>query len=389
MSDKKVFSRRNILIGMGAAVGLGAAGVSWRAYDQGVFSVGQGPAYEAWESWQSGGAGQPLDMVRTAILAANPHDIQPWLFSVASSSINVYIDPGRNLGTVDPFGREVHIGLGCALENLVLAAEAGGFTPSLKLMPDASDPTHIAAIDILPGNKSTSDLYNAIPLRHTNRGAYEIRVVPNETLDALKSLNQESDIGVLWFSSDDERKSAGDLIIASTEAFIADKVMSGDSSKWMRQDWQDIQRYKDGITLDAQGLSSIMLLAAKILPAQSQDENDKYWLQSTKDVHVATAGAFGLIVAKDGRDSVQRLKGGRLWQRMHLWATNGGIGMHPLNQVIECAERESVLGSEPKITNQLKALTGPGWQPLMMFRLGYATTKAMASPRRPAEEVLR
>lgn len=389
MGDKNIITRRNLLIGAGAAVALGAAGVGLRAYDQGVFSAGQGPAYEAWEGWQPEGAELPLDMVRSAILAANPHDIQPWLFSVASSSIDVYADASRNLGTVDPFGREMHIGLGCALENLVLAAEAGGFVSSLRLMPDASDPTHIATIDISPGNKSTSDLYNAIPLRHTNRGPYEKRVVPNETLDALKSLNHDADIDVLWFSSDDERKSAGDLIITSTEAFIADKEMSSDSSKWMRQDWQDIQRHKDGITLDAQGLSSLMLLAGKILPAQSQEESDKYWLQSTKDVHVATAGAFGLIVAKDGRDSVQRLNGGRLWQRMHLWASAGGVGMHPLNQTIECAERESVLGSEPKITNKLKELTGPDWQPLMMFRLGYPTMNAMASPRRPAEEVLR
>ncbi len=377
------------MIGVGAAIGLGAAGVSWRAYDQGVFSVGQGPAYDAWENWQPGGAGQPLDMVRVAILAANPHDIQPWIFSVATSSIDVYIDPSRNLGTVDPFEREIHIGLGCALENLVLAAEAGGFAPSLNLMPDASDPTHIATIDISPGNKSATELYDAIPLRHTNRGPYEKRIVSDETLDDLKRLNHDADIDVIWFSSDEERKNAGDLIIASTEAFIADKEMSSDSSKWMRQDWQDIQRHKDGITLDAQGLSSITLLAAKILPAQSREESDKYWLQSTKDVHVATAGAFGLIVAKDNRDSVQRLNGGRLWQRMHLWATTGGIGMHPLNQVIECAERESVLGNEPKITNKLKELTGPGRQPLMMFRLGYPTMKAMASPRRPVEEVLR
>lgn len=389
MDGKKIITRRNLLIGAGAAVALGAAGVTWRAYDQGVFSPGEGPAYVAWDSWRQEGADKPLDMVRAAILAANPHNTQPWLFSLAPASIDIYADTGRNIGAVDPFRKEMYIGLGCALENVVLAAEAGGFASSIKLMPDASDPTHVATIDFTPGNRSASDLYNAIQLRHTNRGPYDKRTVPDETLYSLKSLNHEPDIDVLWFSSDNERKSAGDLIIKATETFIADTRLSTDSGKWMRQDWHDIQRFKDGITLDAQGLSEFMLIAAKILPAQSQASSDDYWLQSTKDVHVGTASAFGLIVAKDNHNNVQRLNGGRLWQRMHLWAIVHGISMQPLNQALECAENEAVTGIEPTITNKLKELTGTEWMPLMMFRLGYPAMKALASPRRPAEEVLR
>ena len=62
-----------------------------------------------------------------AILAANPHNSQPWRFRVSDTQIDLFADRGRNLGTIDPFLREMHIGLGAALENLLLAAAVYGY----------------------------------------------------------------------------------------------------------------------------------------------------------------------------------------------------------------------------------------------------------------------
>jgi hypothetical protein len=38
-------------------------------------------------------------------------------------------------------------------------------------------------------------------------------------------------------------------------------------------------------------------------------------LKATRDVHVATAAAFGIILARDATDNANRIQGGRLWQR--------------------------------------------------------------------------
>jgi hypothetical protein len=106
-------------------------------------------------------------------------------------------------------------------------------------------------------------------------------------------------------------------------------------------------------------------------------------------VHVATAAAFGLLVARDARDNVQRLQGGRLWQRMHLWGTTQNLAMQPLNQIAERADRETQLGIEPQFRDALQTLVGdPGWQGLMPFRIGYPTGSVGANPRRAVEDVL-
>ncbi len=44
--------RRSFLKGAGAITIAVIGGGVWRAYDQGVFSVGEGPAYEPWKNWR-------------------------------------------------------------------------------------------------------------------------------------------------------------------------------------------------------------------------------------------------------------------------------------------------------------------------------------------------
>jgi hypothetical protein len=168
-------SRRQFLkaAGLGGAVaavgGLGV--VSWRASDQGVFAAGKGGAYAAWGDWDQGSG--PMALVRSAILAANPHNTQPWRFASSSSAVDVYIDLVRNTGAMDPFRREQHIGLGCALENLLIAAEAKGYDPRLTIVPNPNDPTLIAHVELGSGPESNSSLYQAIPKRHTSRAPFD------------------------------------------------------------------------------------------------------------------------------------------------------------------------------------------------------------------------
>ena len=92
-----------------------------------MWSGGDGPAYSPWSDWEGNTADGIKRPLRAAILASNPHDTQPWLFKVGGNAITLFAYRARNLGTFDPFRREMHLGLGAAVENLVLAARAFGF----------------------------------------------------------------------------------------------------------------------------------------------------------------------------------------------------------------------------------------------------------------------
>lgn len=386
---KSKLNRRAFLRWTGAGLIAVVGGTVWRAADQGVFSVGQGAAYEPWTDWRDRPVDGPLGLVQSAILASNPHNSQPWLFRVTPTRIDLFADLKRNLGTIDPLRRELHIGVGCGLENLMLAAPAKGYVAQLTLRPDPSDPSLVARVELKPGATKDSALYNAIPERHTNRGAYDPnRPVPSELLSKLRGLNLESDVDVLWFTGEN-RKPIGDLMVRGSEALVADEEQSRDSFAWWRETWQQLQTRRDGLTLDAQTLPPPLEVAAKILPPFTREQNDAQFVTITRDRLVATAPAFGLLIARNPRDVTQQLHGGRLWQRMHLFATTEGLAMQPLNQVCERGDREATVGLKPEFTNALAGLVNRvDWFALMPFRLGYATDAARPSPRRAINEVI-
>jgi nitroreductase len=374
----------------GAAIGLSGLGIaSWRASAQGVFAAGSGPAYAAWGEWDQGTG--PLTLVRAAVLSANPHNSQPWRFRMSSSSIDMFVDPSRNMGNMDPYLREQHIGLGCSLENLLIAARAKGYDPRLTVLPDAGDPTLVAHVDLNPGTVSNLALYRAIPRRHTHRAPFDTtRNLSQSTLSALdREVADIQEAAIVWITSGAAMRQVGQLTVEAAHAIAADHDQSIDSFRWWRDSWSDIQAHKDGMTIDAAGLSPLITALGKILPPQSREQNDQAWIQQTRDNNVKTAAAFGIVVVRDATDNAQRIAGGRLYQRVHLAAVNRGLAMQPLNQITERIDREKLLGLNPRFTQAAAGLMPePGWQPLMSFRAGYPTVNPSPSPRRGAEAVL-
>ena len=374
----------------GAAIGLSGLGVaSWRASEQGVFAAGSGPAYAAWSDWDQGSG--PMTLVRAAILSANPHNSQPWRFRISPSAIDLFADPNRNIGNMDPYRREQHIGLGCSLENLLIAGQAKGFDPRLAVLPDAGDPTLIAHVELRPGTLSNLALYQAIPRRHTHRAPFD--TTRNLSQSTISGLDHEgADIqqaAVVWITGNTAKRQVGQLIVEGAQAISADHDQSVDSFRWWRDSWSDIQSYQDGMTIDAAGLSPLITALGKILPPQSREQNDQAWIQQTRDNYVKTAAAFGIVVVRDATDNAHRVAGGRLYQRLHLAAINRGLAMQPLNQITERIDREKLLGLNPRFTQAAADLIPePGWQPLMSFRVGYPTVTTSLSPRRRAEAVL-
>ncbi len=383
-------SRRGFLVAGAVATVAVAAAAAGDGYGvrRGVFASGRGPAYAPWGAWQEGAV--PLRLVRAGILAANAHNAQAWRFAVSPRRIEVYDDSRRGLGTVDPYRREIHLSLGCAIENIALAAAAAGFVPTVTLTQvTAGRPALLARVDLTAGTATSSPLYRAIPHRHTDRGAYQSgRPLPASIPAGMDALITEPDVRVQWLLTAAQRSAFSALTVAATQAFIADPRQSADDYSWYRGTWQEVQAHRDGITVDASGLSPLFRSLGKLTPA-SRSTNDSYWLSGTRDRQLPTASGFAVLLVRDASDVAQRLNAGRLYQRLQLWATTRGLAMQPLNQSVERAERERSTTGPGAISSALTALVDdPAWQPVMPFRIGYPTDPAPASPRRALGDVL-
>lgn len=390
-NEENQISRRVFLKKAGATVVLiSMGGLIWRAVDTRVFQTASGPAYELWDAdVQATGS---LALIADAVMASNPHNTQPWLFKVTDHMIELYADEARNLGVFDPYRREMHIGLGCALENLVISAQAHGYQPEVQLVPDSIHSTLAARVVLEEGATITTPLYESIRHRHTHRGQYDTsRTISNSVYEDIQGLVSEVDnVRLTWFTANADKARVGQFIIEATEAIIADDEMSKASNKWYRDDWESIQEHRDGLTLDAQGTSFFIRLLGKMLPSLSHERNDQFWLSATKDTHTATAAAYGMIAVKDPTNMAQKLQAGRAWQRIHLYGASLGLGLHPMNQLNEMSDREQVLKLAEHHGARLKQLTAASdWQGIFIFRIGYPLKDTYPSPRRPLEAVVR
>ena len=386
-------SRRTMLAGGAGAVLI--AGAGFRIWDRGVFSGPQGTAYAPWGEWRGSVVDGLKQPVRAAILAANPHDTQPWLFELRDEAITVYADRARNLGAFDPFRREMHLGLGAAIENLVRAAGVDGYTAyvrpvggHLKNSP-GPEPVVVAHITMDPGAPARDPLFEAIPGRHTNRGVYLENPVAANVLRGLADLVSSNDVRVAFITDPKARGDMGSLIIEATQRIIDDPDMSLASAHWMRTGRREVEAHPDGITIDAAGVSPLVTLFGKIMPDQTPHSTDQYWIANTRDTQVH-APVLGVLLVKDRLDMAQSIDAGRAWQRLHLAATALGIAAQPLNQPVECVDRNEMLGRPDAFQNALvKFADAQGWQPTFTFRLGYAEKPALPSPRRPLNDVLK
>ena len=174
-------SRRQTLR-LGSALTLVLAGGRLRTANAEGQILPEGDAYAPWGLWNDPSLREtPLALVAAAVLAANPHDTQPWLFRISDDAIEVFADLSRNLGAMDAFVREMHLGLGCAIENMLVAAGPNGYDAeveavegSLANFTERRSPVAAASVRLKKRAPSApDDFYRAIALRHTNRYAYE------------------------------------------------------------------------------------------------------------------------------------------------------------------------------------------------------------------------
>lgn len=375
---------RRALLGGGTVTVVAAGGLAWRALDKGLFTDPQDrPGFEPWRDFAQGRHRGPMALAAAGILAASPHNTQPWLFRVGQHAIDVHAVPSRHLGAFDPFRREMDIALGCAVENMVQAAPGQGL--SVTVSPVAGEPTRIARLSLATASARAAPLAAAIIHRHTDRHPYDTsRPVDPGLLADLEGLADDPGVRlVIMPRSTESFQRFGEATVAATETIVADHEMNAWSHHWTRSDRATVDRDRSGLTLPVAGLDRFTELVGPLLPPLDAKTEGAYWLNLTRDQAVPTAGAFGMLLVKDPYDRTQSLAAGRLWQRLHLRGTLLGLGMQPLNQIPEVIDRERQLNKPPAMVAQIAPLLpDPAWRPTFGFRLGYPTRPAATAPRR-------
>lgn len=394
-----------------------AGGFTYRAYSRGVFGLGVDDAYRPWNDWRSAPLDGPIAIARAGVLAASVHNSQPWLFHVQEDRIALYADRTRNIGTMDPFRRDLHLSLGCALANMAIAARAQGLVPTVAYVKGRLDdhvalstasvggldpnggafadmePGHVATLYLAPGAPAQDLLFDAIAARHTNRGPFMTdHFVPMPVQASLMDEVPEAGpaLRLFLFGPGEPQARLADLIGAAAEAVTSDPQMARDSARWFRFERQSVLDRRDGIAFDATGGESFLDGAlGRIFNGPEPAALDGAWPQTSEQLFVTAAPLLGVVAVRDLYDMESTLAAGRLWQRLHLLLTAHGLAAQPLNQPVQLGDRDRALGRPSAVREQLaEIIDADGWQPTLLFRAGYAIDAATASPRRDLDDIV-
>jgi Nitroreductase family len=265
-------------------------------------------------------------LLRYAILAPSSHDSQPWRFSVVQNTVELRPDFRRWLREADPDRRELHISLGCALENLLIAAERFGFGHEVVYPAGGRTGAPAASVTLLaegtPSSCRPAVLFETITTRATNRGRYERRPVPADAAAQLRECAVDDGVGLFLTDDPEIRRQVRELVVR------ADRQLFSNAA------WR----------FDAAVLASTPFVGL---------------LHSTRD------------------DRESRIRVGQAFERLTLMAACRGLSTQPLSHIVEL----------PEMRRSLQVLLPDRAYPQQPFRVGYARAAARPTPPRPVRAV--
>ncbi len=360
-----ILSRR-ILLGTG--VSLAAAG----AVGYGLWPRMDGYLEEVARQRQllSGDPGLE-ELIRMATLAANGHNTQPWRFRLADHSVSILPDTTRRTVVVDPDDHHLYISLGCATENLVIAAAALGRGSEVAIGGGAELQIDIALSSARP---EAQELYQAIPLRQSTRSLYDGQAVSLEDLALLEAAARQEGVSVLVFTEATDREAILDFVVAGNSAQMDDPAFVQELADWLRFSPARAIETGDGLFSACSGNPVLPdWIGRRVFPMvfRKDTENAKY-----RDQIRSSAGIAVFVGAKE--DPQHWIRVGRSFERFALQATALGICTAHLNQPVEV----------PSVRVDFASWLGmPDARPDLVIRFGRAAAMPM-SLRRSVSSVL-
>jgi len=304
-------------------------------------------------------------LLRYAVLAPSTRNTQPWQFRVEDNVVEVFLDLARWQRVADADQREMYISIGCALENLTIAASHFGYRSAVDCLASCLHPTQVARIRFMPGEVPVPVVgdprFDAIVRRHTNHGVYDGRPLTPGDRDAMTGVTVDPGLRVDWLE-DDQGRQAMDAL-----------VMGADALLYARPDY----RNELGQLIGSGAFGTPWLLAALGRFAVSHLVSTRRMADADHKA-ILSSPLFGVISAHANTREAQ-IRVGQVLERLYLEATVRGLSLQPVSQVLQTDETRAELQA---------LLPERSWHPLQPFRIGYAKEPRTHTPRRSPDEVL-
>ena len=305
-------------------------------------------------------------LLRYAILAPSVKNSQPWAFSVQGNRIHLIADLSRSQAVTDPGRRELYISLGCALENLLVAAEHFGLRHGVSYFPVLGEEELVATVHFAPGgvpsHARAGATLSAILRRHNDNSVFRPVRVPEQLRLRLLACCVEPELRLHLTDDRHFHRWVDALTLEADRVEFANPAFRRELGYWIGQ----------GVFGESPLRARLGQMAiSRINIGEAVAQQDHEIMES--------AALIGLICAT-GDNHLDHVKAGQLFERLWLTATAMNVSIHPMSQTMRRPGLRAAVG---------ELLPSPGWMPQHLFRVGFSSRKDdRHTPRRPVEDVL-
>ncbi|MEO0497054.1 MAG: twin-arginine translocation pathway signal protein [Pseudomonadota bacterium] len=366
--------------GVVVAAAAGAAGVGYA-----VTRTTQ-TALKPWELAGSAYSEPRKRALSYAVLAPNPHNMQPWQADLSRpNQIVLTVDTDKLLPHTDPMNRQITIGQGCFLELLVMAGAQDGYRVEVDLFPEGQNPQQLDGRPIAVATFTEDSSVGADPLfesvltRRSAKDPFDVaRPVTQQQLLSIQSAARD-----IPTDGTNEESLMQDLRAMAEEGILTEMMTPRthkESIDVIRIGRREVDANPDGIDLTGP-LFEALLLAGQISRPEMEKIGSPQFEQAKDGILAPPRSAQGFVwLTSATNDRVSQIQAGRDWVRMNLEATRQGLGLHPLSQILQEYQEMKPL------YDRAHAMLAPDGGTLQMLgRVGYTLEQAPPSPRWPVE----
>jgi len=314
------------------------------------------------------------EIIQCATHAPSGHNTQPWKFEQRDNKIIIHPDLKRSLPVVDNDNHALYISLGCALENLIIAAKQIGFGIKVLYPEKSGDCIKVELIKDDTSIVTPDILFDYISKRQVTKSKYNDKTLSDDVLKQLGYCFNFEGVSLLILDSKKNFEKIIPLIIEANNLQFNNKDFLNELVHWIRFSKNEAEKKKDGIwsaTMGMPGLGRFIgsLVMKNFVTAKSEEKRLIDLLDHSQGI---------AIFISDTNNAEAWVKTGQAFQRFGLTATYLGVSHAHLNMPCEELVVRQKLAKELGIANK---------HPFLLIRYGYAE-RMPYSYRRSFDEVI-
>jgi len=311
-----------------------------------------------------------MEILYLASLAPSGHNTQPWSVRILEPKHWVIgSDKKRWRPALDPENRELLLGTGAFIENLVIAAGAFGYEVDIQIIAKSPLDPDIADIRLKKGKTFDFPL-EKIRKRRTVRNGYTEREIQAEDLKYITRHNAEScmvpDVpfphSFYFPNSSPQAKYLREGTIEANRMQAFRDPAQEELANWIRWSNKEGKKFRDGLTpgsMEIEGIPGWYVRNFYNRESVLKKSFREQWVDVVSK-QVKTCGGW-LVVASANSKIPTLIDYGRVFENMLLKIREKMIAIQPMTQMLEEESWKNKVARELGITGEVQ------W----ILRIGY------------------